>query len=143
MVIRVVHGRVKIGREGEFNALMREVRLPEIRRQPGFVYGKFGRQIQPSGERFLFVSEWSDVRALYDWVGPDLTKPVTIKGAEALVEEVHVELYEAMDVPLEPDLVNEHVPYEPPPEEEPLTEGGEAVPDSEGAALREGVERPP
>ena len=103
MVIRVVRGRVKQGREGEFNALMRETRLPEVRRQKGFVYAKFGRQIQPDGERFIFVSEWRDVGALYDWIGPDLTLPVTIRGAEHLVEEYVVELYEAMEVPLQPE----------------------------------------
>jgi heme-degrading monooxygenase HmoA len=101
VVIRVVRGRVKQGREGEFNALMRESRLPEMRRQKGFVYAKFGRQIQPDGEHFLFVSEWRDVAALYDWIGPDLTVPVTIRGAEHLVDEYVVELYEAMDVPLQ------------------------------------------
>ena len=118
MVIRVVRGRVKPGREGEFNAVMREDRLPEMRRQPGFVYAKFGRQIRPDGERFIFVSEWRDVGALYDWIGPDLTRPVTIKGAEHLVEEFVVELYEAMDVQLHPES-NEPQPgafgEEPPP----------------------------
>jgi quinol monooxygenase YgiN len=102
MVIRVVRGRVKQGREGEFNALMREQRLPEMRRQGGFVYGKFGRQIRPDGERFIFISEWRDVSSLYDYIGPDLTKPVTISGAEHLVDEYVVELFEAMDVPLNP-----------------------------------------
>jgi heme-degrading monooxygenase HmoA len=102
MIIRVVRGRVKPGREGEFNHLMREVRLPEMRRQEGFVYAKFGRQVQPEGERFLFVSEWRDVGALYDWVGPDLTRPVTLSGGEHLVQEFEVELYEAMDVELHP-----------------------------------------
>jgi quinol monooxygenase YgiN len=103
MVIRVIRGRVKQGREGEFNALMRDDRLPEMRRQKGFVYAKFGRQIRPDGESFFFVSEWRDVASLYDWIGPDLTAPVTIRGAEHLVEEYVVELYEAMDVPLHPE----------------------------------------
>ena len=113
MVIRVVRGRVKPGGEGEFNQLMRDVRLPEMRRQEGFVYAKFGRQIQPDGERFLFVSEWRDVRALYDWVGPDLTRPITLSGGEHLVAEFSVELYEAMDVELHP-LEGEERADEPP-----------------------------
>jgi heme-degrading monooxygenase HmoA len=103
MVIRVIRGRVKPGREGEFNTLMRDTRLPEMRRQKGFVYAKFGRQIQADGQRFIFVSEWRDVAALYDWIGPDLTVPATIRGAEHLVEEYTVELYEALDVPLQPE----------------------------------------
>ena len=123
MVIRVVSGRVKQGREGEFNQLMRDVRLPEMRRQEGFVYAKFGRQVLPDGERFFFVSEWRDVRALYDWVGPDLTRPITLSGGEHLVEEFKVELYEAMDVQLHPrpDEIAERADEPPsaiPPDEE-------------------------
>jgi heme-degrading monooxygenase HmoA len=122
MVIRIVTGRVKQGREGEFNALMREQRLPEMRRQGGFVYAKFGRQIRPDGERFIFISEWRDVSSLYDWIGPDLTKPVTIRGAEHLVDEYKVELYEAMDVPLQPETAEPQAGFageEPPPWDAP------------------------
>ena len=123
MVIRVVSGKVKLGAEGEFNALMRDVRLPEMRRRRGFVYAKFGRRIEPDGERFVFVSEWRDVGALYEWIGPDLTRPATIAGAEHLVEEYKVELFEAMDVELQPETGEPDtpmdVPAEPPPRGSP------------------------
>jgi heme-degrading monooxygenase HmoA len=133
VVIRVVHGRVKPGKEGEFHQLMRDVRLPEMRSQEGFVYGKFGRQVQPDGERFLFVSEWRDVASLYNWAGPDLSKPVTLRGAEHLVQDVKVELYEAMDIELHPTPDDEHAPPELPDDVDELEEGTFVLPPMAGA----------
>jgi antibiotic biosynthesis monooxygenase (ABM) superfamily enzyme len=96
VIVRVLRTRVRAGRVGAFNALIRR-QLAFVRRQPGLVYVKLARRIQPDGgaEAVLF-EEWQDAASLYAWVGGNLGEPRLIPGIRELIDEIHVAHYEAL-----------------------------------------------
>jgi heme-degrading monooxygenase HmoA len=98
MIVRVVTARVKPGRAGALNDLLRQ-QLPILKSHEGLVYVKLARRMMADdGERVILFEEWADTRSLHGWVGPDLSVARLIDGAEAHLDEVTVEHYEALDI---------------------------------------------
>jgi antibiotic biosynthesis monooxygenase (ABM) superfamily enzyme len=104
MIVRVVTARVRSDRAAAFNSMLRQ-QLPILREQPGLVYTKLVRQVDAEGENVLLFEEWRDTAALYAWAGPLITKPRLLPGAEALVDHLEVNHYEALDVDFEEETV--------------------------------------
>jgi heme-degrading monooxygenase HmoA len=100
MIVRVVTARVRRGREQQLHQLLLD-QGPVMRAHDGLRYLKMARQVLPEGERVVIVEEWIDPESLYRWVGSDLTRARLMPGAEALLESVTVEHFEAID--LDPD----------------------------------------
>jgi phosphoglycolate phosphatase-like HAD superfamily hydrolase len=68
-----------------------------LREQPGLVYVRLARRLQPDGgEEAVLFEEWQDAASLYAWVGPNLAEPRLIPGVRELVEEIHVAHYEVL-----------------------------------------------
>lgn len=85
------------GRVGAFNALFRQ-QVPLLKAQPGLVYVKLARRLQPDGsEDVVLFEEWQDAFSLYAWVGPDLMEPRLVPGARDMIDELVVAHYEALD----------------------------------------------
>jgi quinol monooxygenase YgiN len=97
MIVRLMTATVKAERAGTFNALMR-AQLPALRRSPGLVYAKLARRIQGESEEVLLYEEWHDTASLYDWTGPEVTRPRLEPAAEELASSLSVVYYEALDV---------------------------------------------
>jgi hypothetical protein len=97
VIVRVLTARVAMHNAGRFEDLLRQ-QLPRMREHEGLVYLKLARQANGAFEEVLLFEEWRDARALYGWVGDELSTPRLLPGAEALVEDVHVTHYEALDV---------------------------------------------
>jgi antibiotic biosynthesis monooxygenase len=97
MIVRVLRARVRAGKVGAFNALFRgQVTL--VREQPGLVYVKLARRLQPDGsEEAILFEEWEDAASLYAWVGPNLNEPRLVPGSRELIDELLVSHYEALD----------------------------------------------
>lgn len=74
-----------------------------MREHEGLLYVKLARQVHPTYEDVLLFEEWRDARALYGWAGPTLSVPRLLPGAEALVQDVQVTHYEALDI--DPDAL--------------------------------------
>ncbi len=97
MIVRVLRVRVRAGRVGAFNALFRS-QVTLLKEQPGLVYVKLARRLQPDGgEDVVLFEEWADATSLYAWVGPNLTEPRLVPGAAELIDELIVAHYEALD----------------------------------------------
>jgi heme-degrading monooxygenase HmoA len=112
MIVRVLTARVKAGHHGQFNALAR-AQLPILKAHAGLVYVKLARRLTPEDEEdVVLFEEWRDSTALYEWAGPDVTKPRLLPGTEEHVLDLRVEHYEALDIdPTNPPWANEdHVP---------------------------------
>lgn len=103
MIVRVLRARVRAARVGAFNALFRS-QVPLLREQPGLVYVKLARRLQPDGsEEAVLFEEWEDAASLYAWVGPNLNEPRLVPGSRELIDELLVSHYEALDrEPAEP-----------------------------------------
>ena len=87
---------MRAGRVGPFNALFRR-QVTLLREQPGLLYVKLARRLQPDGgEEAVLFEEWQDAASLYAWVGPNLTEPRLVPGIRELVEDIHVAHYEVL-----------------------------------------------
>lgn len=96
MIVRVLRARVNAARVSAFNAVFRR-QVVLLREQPGLVYVKLARRLQPDGgEEAILFEEWRDAASLYAWVGPNLTEPRLVPGARELIEELIVAHYEAL-----------------------------------------------
>ena len=96
MIVRVLRARVNVARVSAFNAVFRR-QVALLREQPGLLYLKFARRLQPDGgEEAILFEEWQDADSLYAWVGPNLTEPRLVPGARELIEELVVAHYEAL-----------------------------------------------
>jgi heme-degrading monooxygenase HmoA len=96
VIVRVLRARVNVGRVGAFNAVFRR-QVSLLRQQPGLLYVKLARRLQPDGgEEAVLFEEWQDAASLYAWVGPNLTEPRLVPGARELIEEIVVAHYEAL-----------------------------------------------
>ena len=97
MIVRVLKARIRANRVGAFNALFRgQVAL--LQEQPGLVYVKLARRLQPDGsQEAVLFEEWEDAASLYAWVGPNLNEPRLVPGTRELIDEVVVAHYEALD----------------------------------------------
>jgi quinol monooxygenase YgiN len=97
VIVRVLRARIRPGKVGAFNAIFRQ-QVPLLKEQPGLVYVKLARRLQPDGgEDVVLFEEWHDAAALYAWVGPNLMEPRLVPGARELIEELVVAHYEALD----------------------------------------------
>ena len=96
MIVRVLKARVSAARVGAFNAVFRR-QLALLRQQPGLLYVKLARRLQPDGgEEAVLFEEWQDAASLYAWVGPNLTEPRLVPGARELIDDIVVAHYEAL-----------------------------------------------
>ena len=101
MLIRCLTARVAPGQVGRFNDLLRNS-LPALRSQPGLVYVKLARRLEPDGsEEVILFQEWRDVESLYAWVGQEIDRPHAFGSDRADYAEVRITHYESLDV--EPD----------------------------------------
>jgi quinol monooxygenase YgiN len=97
VIVRVLRARIRPGKVGAFNAIFRQ-QVPLLKEQPGMVYVKLARRLQPDGgEDVVLFEEWEDAAALYAWVGPNLMEPRLVPGAKELIDELVVAHYEALD----------------------------------------------
>lgn len=89
--------RIRPGKVGAFNARFRN-QVTLLQEQPGLLYVKLARRLQPDGsEDVVLFEEWQDAASLYAWVGPDLATPRLIEGSAELIDELVVAHYEALD----------------------------------------------
>jgi heme-degrading monooxygenase HmoA len=81
LIVRVLHGRVKADSIGLFRE-QAGLALARTRRHEGCSFAQVGRQTHKDGsEEIVFLSVWSDLEAVYAWVGGiDLLNAPVIAG---------------------------------------------------------------
>ena len=102
MIVRVLTARVRERNAAAFEDLLRQ-QLPRMRAHEGLRYLKLARQVHAGYEEVLLFEEWRDMKALRGWAGDALEVPRLLPGAGALVDDVTVTHYEALD--LDPDAL--------------------------------------
>lgn len=101
VILRVMTARVPNANIGAFNELLR-AQLAELRSQPGLVYGKLARRLEDDGgEEVVLVEEWRTSADLFEWTQGQLNQSRLLPGAEALVEDLIIRHYEAIDLSAE------------------------------------------
>jgi hypothetical protein len=83
-------------------------RQAELRDQPGVVYTKLARRLEPDGgEEVILIEEWRVPGALYAWAGSDISDPRIGDESGDSVLDVSVTTYESLDIDFaDPDPVD-------------------------------------
>lgn len=97
MIVRVLTATVNTSAAGRMHDVMRR-QLPLLHEQDGLVYVKLARRLLGATEEVILFEEWRDAAAMYAWTGPDVTKPRLLPGAEALIQNLVITHYEALDI---------------------------------------------
>ena len=98
MILRILTARVPDKNIGMFNDLLR-AQLAELREQPGLVYVKLARRLEPDGsEEVVLIEEWRTSPDLFAWTRGRLNVPRLLPGTEDLVTDLIITHYEALDV---------------------------------------------
>ncbi len=99
VIIRVFRVRVKPGKQGQYERMVREQILPFLRSQPGLMNLHAGARAKDHPDEFMVVSVWKDLDSVRKLAGDDWQKPVSIPGEAELVERSEVEHFEGIEAP--------------------------------------------
>lgn len=97
MIVRVLTARLPVERAAGLHDLMRE-QLPVLRAHEGLVYAKLARRLEGQFEELVLFEEWRDVDAMLVWTGTDIARPRLLPGAEALIDDLRITHFEALDI---------------------------------------------
>lgn len=96
VIVRVLRARIRPGRVAAFNAVFRR-QVALLREQPGILYVKLARRLEPDGgQEAVLFEEWADAASLYAWVGPNLAAPRLVPGAGDLIDSLSVSHFEVL-----------------------------------------------
>jgi len=99
LIVRLLHGRVKADCIGLFRE-QAGLALARTRGHAGCSFAQIGRQTHKDGsEEVVFLSVWSGLEAVYDWVGGvDLVNAPVIAGtAPEVFAYFDIQHYEVVD----------------------------------------------
>jgi heme-degrading monooxygenase HmoA len=98
VILRLLTARVPGVNIGTFNELLR-AQLTELKTQPGLLYVKLARRLEDDGsEEVVLIEEWRTSADLFEWTRGRLAQPRLLPGTEALVDDLIITHYEALDV---------------------------------------------
>lgn len=96
MIIRLIHAKVRPGKQVEFKRTLELLVLPEIQRRKGMIAFYPGQPLGPKSEEFLLVSVWKDQSTSAHNPHGDWTEIIIPQEALPLLEEWHVEGYTSL-----------------------------------------------
>lgn len=103
MLVRILTARVLPHDAQRLNDLFR-AKLDELQRQDGLVYAKLARRFLDDGaEEVVLFEEWRTPAALWAWSGDQPDVPRLLPGTEALLQDLRITHFEALDVLPEED----------------------------------------
>ncbi|HLY14450.1 MAG TPA: antibiotic biosynthesis monooxygenase family protein [Candidatus Limnocylindrales bacterium] len=103
MVIRILRTRVRPERVPEFRERAL-AKVADARRVPGVIDVHLGNQAEGTSERYVFISRWASIEALYAWAGGRdlLARPIYFEGLEDALLEFDIQHYVDVELALEP-----------------------------------------
>lgn len=97
MILRVYHAYTHSGMDRDFEAFLREVGLPLMRKQAGCRDATVGKTRWGGPPHFVVVSRWESLDHLKGFVGPNYQNPVILPEETHMVKEVSVEHFEVLE----------------------------------------------
>ena len=100
MIVRVFEARIRAGKLGEFEELLKSVSIPLVLAQPGLLECRTGRPVGGANpDTFVMVSVWRDVPSIQAFAGDDWEQPVIPDPREAaIIEASTVRHFEVLGV---------------------------------------------
>ena len=99
MIIRVFRPTIHPGKEGEFEAFLRETAVPLVSQQSGLVAQHVGRPREPSSTEYLYVTVWDEVESIRAFAGEGWQEAVITSDEEHLLKDTWIGHYEALEIP--------------------------------------------
>ena len=97
MIVRVFRARVRSGKAGEFETLVRRLSIPLVRKQEGLVAFYSGRPTGASTDEFVMVTVWRDLASLKAFAGNAWESVVVPEAERPLLRETFVHHYDVID----------------------------------------------
>jgi heme-degrading monooxygenase HmoA len=69
VIIRVFRPMIHPGKEGEFEAFLRDTAVPLVSQQAGLVAQHLGKPRDPSSTEYVYVTVWADVESIQAFAG--------------------------------------------------------------------------
>ncbi len=97
MILRIFRAIVHDGRQGDFEAFIREKALPLTRAQQGLLFVTVGLPRSESPNEFSMVTAWRDLGALKGFTGDSWQQAVVLPEETHLLRESHLHHYEVAE----------------------------------------------
>ena len=93
MIIRVFRPTIHAGKEGEFEAFLRDTAVPLVSRQAGLVAQHLGRSHDPASTEYLYVTVWRDVESVRAFAGEHWQEAVITPDERHLLRQTWIGHY--------------------------------------------------
>ncbi len=109
MIIRLLHAKVRSGKQPEFKKVLELLSLPTVQSRRGMIAFYPGQPMGKNGDEFVLVTVWKDLKGMEALTLEEWAKTILPEEALPLVEEWRVDGYKSfgiMDQPLKPFFQN-------------------------------------
>jgi quinol monooxygenase YgiN len=109
MIIRLLHAKVRPGKQAEFKKVLEILSLPTFQSRNGMVAFYPGQPLGPAANEFVLVTVWKDQSKMENRPIEEWAKTILPEEALPLLEEWHVDGYKSFGVteqPLKPLFQN-------------------------------------
>jgi quinol monooxygenase YgiN len=109
MIIRLLHAKVRPGKQAEFKKVLEILSLPAFQSHNGMIAIYPGQPVGPSSNEFLVVTVWKDQKNMDKRTVDEWAKSILPEEALPLLEEWHVDGYKSFGVieqPIKPLFQN-------------------------------------
>jgi len=109
MIIRLIHAKVRAGKQDQFRQILELLALPEIQAKNGMLAFYPGQPLGPESNEFILVTVWKGHKSVEMHHHEEWIQKVIPHEALPLLEEWHVHGYKSFGVleqPLKPLFQN-------------------------------------
>ena len=109
MIIRLLHARVRSGRQAEFKKVLELLSLPTVQSRKGMIAFYPGQPVGQNSEEFVLVTVWKDHKQMENYTLEQWVKTIIPEEALPLLVEWRVDGYKSfgvMEQPLQPLFQN-------------------------------------
>jgi quinol monooxygenase YgiN len=109
MIIRLLHAKVRAGKQADFKRILEVLSLPTVQKRKGMIAFYPGQPVGKNGDEFVLVTVWKDLKGMEAYSLEQWAKTILPEEALPLVEEWRVDGYKSfgvLDQPLKPLFQN-------------------------------------
>jgi heme-degrading monooxygenase HmoA len=96
MIIRVFSPTIHHGKEDEFESFLRATAVPLLSRQAGLRAQHVGRSLEPSSNRYLYITVWDDAELIQAFAGRRWKEAVITPEEAHPLKDTSIEHYEVL-----------------------------------------------
>jgi quinol monooxygenase YgiN len=109
MIIRLLHAKVRSGKQADFKRVLEILSLPTVQSGKGMIAFYPGQPMGKNSDEFVLVTVWKDLKGMEAYTLEQWARTILPEEAMPLVEEWRVDGYKSFgitDQPLKPLFQN-------------------------------------